>query len=211
MRYALKWVFRFDKILQMNKKLVIGITGASGFIYALRLIQHLKNCETHLVMTKAAHITRAQESGISLNELKKSVSAYHFIQDVGASIASGSFQHDGMLVIPCSMNTLAELAGGITNNLLTRAADVCLKERRKLVIVPREAPLHAIHLKNMVTLSELGAMIYPPMPAFYHHPQSIEQMVDHTIGRLLSVFDIEQNLSPQWLGWNHPKDKASDQ
>ncbi|HBB53106.1 MAG TPA: aromatic acid decarboxylase [Legionellales bacterium] len=194
----------------MNKKLVLGITGASGFIYALRLIEHLKhikNVEIHLVMTKAAQITRAQETSVSLTELKKMVDCYHPIEDIGASIASGSFKHDGMLILPCSMNTLAELSCGITNNLLTRAADVCLKERRKLLIMPRETPLHAIHLKNMATLSELGAIIYPPMPAFYHHPQSIEEMVDHTIGRILSLFDIEQNLSPEWQGWYPLKHK----
>lgn len=194
----------------MNKKLVLGITGASGFIYALRLIEHLKhikNVEIHLVMTKAAQITRAQETSVPLAELKKMVDCYHPIEDIGASIASGSFKHDGMLILPCSMNTLAELSCGITNNLLTRAADVCLKERRKLLIMPRETPLHAIHLKNMATLSELGVIIYPPMPAFYHHPQSIEEMVDHTIGRILSLFDIEQNLSPEWQGWYPLKHK----
>jgi flavin prenyltransferase len=190
------------------KQIIVGITGASGFIYALRLIEYLQNLSdvnTHLVMTKAAQITRAQETGISLNDLKKLVDFYHPIEDVGASIASGSFQHDGMLILPCSMNTLAELSCGITNNLLTRAADVCLKERRKLLIMPREAPLHTIHLKNMASLSELGAMIYPPMPAFYHHPQSIEELVDHTVGRILSLFGIEQGLSPQWQGWYTPK------
>jgi 4-hydroxy-3-polyprenylbenzoate decarboxylase len=194
----------------MNKKIVVGITGASGFIYALRLIEHLQNIkqvEIHLVMTKAAQITRAQETSLSLTELKKIVHQYHPIEDVGASIASGSFKHDGMLILPCSMNTLAELSCGITNNLLTRAADVCLKERRKLLIMPRETPLHAIHLKNMATLNELGAIIYPPMPAFYHHPQSIEEMVDHTIGRILSLFDIEQSLSPEWQGWYPLKHK----
>jgi len=194
----------------MNKKIVVGITGASGFIYALRLIEHLQNIkqvEIHLVMTKAAQITRAQETSLSLTDLKKMVHQYHPIEDVSASIASGSFKHDGMLILPCSMNTLAELSCGITNNLLTRAADVCLKERRKLLMMPRETPLHAIHLKNMATLSELGAIIYPPMPAFYHHPQSIEEMVDHTIGRILSLFDIEQSLSPEWQGWYPLKHK----
>jgi 4-hydroxy-3-polyprenylbenzoate decarboxylase len=194
----------------MNKKLVLGITGASGFIYALRLIEHLKsiqNVEIHLVMTKAAQITRAQETSIALTELKKMVDYYHPIEDVGASIASGSFQHDGMLILPCSMNTLAELSCGITNNLLTRAADVCLKEQRKLLLMPRETPLHAIHLKNMARLSEMGVIIYPPMPAFYHHPQSLEEMVDHTVCRILSLFGIEQNLSPQWQGWYPLKHK----
>ncbi|NCX96814.1 MAG: UbiX family flavin prenyltransferase [Chitinophagia bacterium] len=187
----------------MAKKILIGITGASGFIYALRCITHLKaaNVEVHVVMTKAAQITRSQEVKLSLTELKKSVDYFYPIEDIGASIASGSFQHDGMVILPCSMNTLAEMACGITNNLLTRAADVCLKERRTLIIMPRETPLHAIHLKNMTTLSELGAIIYPPMPAFYQHPQSLEEMVDHTLGRILTLLGISQGLTPPWQGW----------
>jgi 4-hydroxy-3-polyprenylbenzoate decarboxylase len=187
----------------MAKKVVVGITGASGFIYALRLIEHLKalGVEVHVVMTKAAQITRDQETQISLSAFKKLFDYFHPIEDIGASIASGSFQYDGMVILPCSMNTLAELACGITNNLLTRAADVCLKERRRLIIMPRETPLHAIHLRNMTSLSELGAIIYPPMPAFYQHPQSIEEMVDHTLGRILSLLGFEQVLAPEWQGW----------
>lgn len=187
----------------MIKKIIVGITGASGFIYALRLIQHLKaaSVEVHLMLTDAAQITRAQEVQMSLNALKEQVDIYYPIHDVGASIASGSYHHDGMVIVPCSMNTLAEMACGITNNLLTRAADVCLKERRTLIVMPRETPLHQVHLKNMMTLSQLGAIVYPPMPAFYHHPQSLEEMIDHTLGRVLSMLGIEQQLTPIWQGW----------
>ena len=187
----------------MTKKIIVGVTGASGFIYALRLISHLKafGAQVHLLLTDAAQITRNQECGISLSYLKKKVDVYHPIDDIGASIASGSYSHDGMVIVPCSMNTLAELACGITNNLLTRAADVCLKERRTLIVMPRETPLHRVHLQNMMTLSELGAIVYPPMPAFYHLPNSLEEMIDQTLGRVLSILGIEQQLTPAWQGW----------
>lgn len=187
----------------MTKKIIVGITGASGFVYALRLIAHLKAAEVqiHLLLTDAAQITRDQEVGVSLADLKKQVDVYHPIQDVGANIASGSFHHDGMVIVPCSMNTLAELSCGISNNLLTRAADVCLKERRTLIVMPRETPLHRVHLQNMMTLSELGAIVYPPMPAFYHRPQTLEEMIDQTLGRVLSMLGIEQQLTPAWQGW----------
>lgn len=183
------------------KKIVVGITGASGFIYAERIIRYLNDfgVEIHLVMTKAAQITRAHESELSLLELKKQVNFYYPNEDIGASIASGSFQHDGMVILPCSMNTVAELACGTTRNLLTRAADVCLKEKRRLIILPREAPLHTIHLRNMTILSEIGAIIYPPMPAFYQHPKSLEEMVDNTVVRILAMLHIGK--APEWHGW----------
>jgi flavin prenyltransferase len=186
-----------------NKRLIVGITGASGFIYAKRFIDvaQVMGFELHLVMTKAAQITRAHESDLSLQDLKKMVSCYHPIEDVGAAIASGSFLHHGMVILPCSMHTVAEIACGLSGNLLTRAADVCLKEKRQLVIVPRETPLHAVHLQNLGTIANLGGIIYPPMPAFYQHPKTIEEMVDHTIGRILSLLNIEQDLNPQWQGW----------
>ena len=190
-------------MLDAKLKIVVGISGASGFCFAESLLQALQfyPLEIHLVMSKAAQITRQQESGISLADLKKQVHYYHPIEDVGASIASGSFQHQGMIILPCSMKTVAEIAHGFTSNLLTRAADVCLKEKRKLILVPRETPLHAIHLKNLLTLAELGTIIAPPMPAFYHNPKSLEDVVSHFTGRLLSLLGLEQNLSPEWLGW----------
>ena len=186
-----------------NKKLVVGITGASGFIYAERFIAaaHHMGIELHLVMTKAAQITRAHESELGLQDLKKQVAHYHPIEDIGASIASGSYDHQGMVILPCSMHTVAEIACGLSGNLLTRTADVCLKERRPLVIVPRETPLHAVHLQNLSTITQLGGIVYPPMPAFYQHPTSIEELVDHTLGRIFSLLKIEQTLSPEWLGW----------
>ena len=188
------------------KKIIVGISGASGFVLAEDLLKHLNKLpiEIHLVMTKAAQITRQQESGIHLVDLKKLVHYYHSIEDIGASIASGSFTHHGMIIVPCSMKTVAEIAIGLSNNLLTRAADVTLKERRKLVVVPRETPLHAVHLKNLLTISELGGIIAPPMPAFYQKPSSIEQMLEHMSGRLLSLLGLEQDLSPEWQGWRNP-------
>ena len=195
-----------------KKRIVIGISGASGFVYAEHLLKALQSLpiETHLVMSKAEQMTRQQETGIPLTELKKWVSVYHAIEDIGASIASGSFQHQGMIVVPCSMKTLAEIAIGLSNNLLTRAADVTLKEKRPLIIVPRETPLHAVHLKNMVTIAELGGIIAPPMPAFYQHPKTIEEMIQHFTGRLLSLLQIDQELTPEWQGLRPVKHNASD-
>lgn len=186
-----------------HTKIIVGISGASGFTYAETFLRHLRSLpvEVHLVMTKAAQITRQQETQISLQELKQLVDIYHPIEDIGASIASGSFQHQGMVILPCSMKSLAEIALGLSSNLLTRAADVCLKEKRKLILMPRETPLHAVHLKHMLTISEMGGIIYPPMPAFYQHPQSIHEMVEHTVGRIFSLLDLPQNLMPEWQGW----------
>ena len=190
-------------MLKNNHRVVVGITGASGFVLAECLLHILQNLgiESHLIMTKAAQITRQQESKISLQDLKKLATVYHPIEDVGATIASGSFQHQGMIILPCSMNTVAELAHGLSGNLLTRAAEVCLKEQRKLIIVPRETPLHRLHLKNLLSLAELGAIIMPPMPAFYQHPQSIQEMMEHFNGRLLSTLGISTHLCPEWQGW----------
>lgn len=192
-----------------TKRLIIGISGASGFVMAQHLLLQLQKfpIETHLVLSKAAQITRAQETSLSLKQLKEWVSFYHSIDDIGAPIASGSFRHDGMIIIPCSMRTVAEIAMGLSSNLLTRAADVTLKEKRRLIVVPRETPLHAVHLKNLLTIAELGGIIAPPMPAFYQKPQSMDEMIEHFIGRLLSLLNIEQQLAPEWLGWINPKHK----
>jgi len=184
-------------------RLIVGITGASGFVLAEYLLQYLYHCpiEVHLVMTKAAQITRQQESKISLKSLQQWADYYHPIQDVGACIASGSFQHQGMVILPCSMNTIAEIAHGLSSNLLTRAADVCLKEQRQLLVVPRETPLHQIHLKNLLKIAEVGGIIMPPMPAFYQHPQSIDDMVKAFCGRILTCLQIGNQLCPEWQGW----------
>lgn len=180
--------------------LVIGISGASGIIYGVRLLKHLKDLEveTHLVVSKAAQLTRALETSFSLTELKSLSTVYHPINDLSASIASGSFKTAGMIVAPCSMKTLSEIAHGFSNNLLTRAADVTLKERRRLVILPREAPLHLGHLQNMQNLTQMGGIIFPPTIAFYNKPQTLDEAIDEIIGRVLNLFSIDNNLVKEW-------------
>lgn len=182
------------------KRLIIGITGASGIIYAIRLLEVLRSMpvETHLVVTKAGQLTRAYETNISLAELKDMADFYHPVHDIASPLASGSFQTMGMVIIPCSMNTLSEVAHGLSSHLLTRAADVVLKERRRLVIVPREAPLHLKHLENMMDVTKNGGIIFPPTPAFYQKPSSIEALVDDTLGRILDLFAIEHGLVKPW-------------
>lgn len=181
-------------------RLIIGISGASGVIYGVRLLQALKSLpvETHLVMTRTAEVTLAHETDWKVNDVRRLVDVAYRIDDLAAAISSGSYRTIGMIVAPCSMRSLAEIAHGITSNLLTRAADVVLKERRKLVLVARETPLHAIHLRNMVTLAELGAIIAPAMPAFYNRPQSLDEIVDHTIGRVLDLFDLDTGTVKRW-------------
>ncbi|WP_182282872.1 UbiX family flavin prenyltransferase [Comamonas testosteroni] len=185
-----------------QKKLIIGVSGATGINYALCVLQALRevSIETHLVVTKPADMTIICESAVEPHALRKLASFVYPINDIGASIASGSFKTDGMLVIPCSMRSLAEIATGVTTNLLTRAADVCLKERRRVVLAVRETPLHAGHLKNMLAATEMGAVIAPPVPAFYTKPTSIDEIVNHTVGRLLDLFDIETDLVKRWIG-----------
>lgn len=185
----------------MNKpRLIIGISGSSGIIYGIRMLEVLRSMpvETHLVITKAGQMTRAYETSLSANELKALADVYHPCSDIAATIASGSYKTMGMIIAPCSMKTLGEIAHGITGNLLTRAADVVLKERRRLVILPREAPLHLMHLQNMVTITQMGGIIFPPVPAFYHKPQSIEDLVNDTVGRVLNLFDLENDLAKPW-------------
>jgi flavin prenyltransferase len=181
-------------------RLIIGITGASGIIYGIRLLEILKTLpvETHLVVTKAGQLTRDYETDMSLAELKALADVYHMNTNIAASIASGSFKTLGMIVAPCSMNSLAEIAHGVSNQLLTRAADVVLKERRRLVLIPREAPLHLGHLKNMTAVTEMGGIIYPPVPAFYQKPKNIADVVDETVGRVLDLFDLEHGLLKPW-------------
>ncbi|MCH9756467.1 MAG: UbiX family flavin prenyltransferase [Gammaproteobacteria bacterium] len=183
-----------------TQRLIIGITGASGTIYGIQLLEALKSLpiETHLVVTKAGQLARTYETEVSLDELKALADVYHPPQDIAASIASGSFKTLGMIVAPCSMNTLGEIAHGVSNQLLTRAADVVLKERRRLVLLPREAPLHQGHLKNMLAVTEMGGIIYPPVPAFYHKPRDIAAMVDETVGRVLGLFELETPLLKVW-------------
>lgn len=184
----------------MERRLIVGITGASGVIYGARLLRLLAglDIETHLVLTRSAALTITYELDQSVDEIKALASVVHPIGDVGASIASGSFRTDGMIVAPCSMRTLAALATGVTDNLLTRAADVVLKERRRLVLLVRETPLHLGHLRNMTAVTEMGAIVSPPVPAFYSRPQTIEQLVDHTLGRALDLFAIEAGTVTRW-------------
>ena len=183
-----------------NPRLIIGISGSSGICYGIRLLQVLQPMpiETHLVVSKAAQLTRAYETEVSAAELKLLADVYHPVHDIAAPIASGSFRTMGMIIAPCSMNSLGEIAHGLSGNLLARAADVVLKERRRLVLIPRETPLHLVHLKNMVAVTEMGGIICPPVPAFYHKPKTIEDLVDDTVGRVLDLFGIDAALMPRW-------------
>lgn len=186
------------------RRLIVGITGASGAIYGVRLLHLLKGTgiETHLVISRSAKITLTQEMDIGVAEVSSLADVVHQVDNIGASIASGSFRTMGMVIAPCSMRSLAEIASGVTSSLLTRAADVVLKERRRLVLVVREAPLHLGHLRSMTSATEIGAIVYPPVPAFYARPESLEQMVDHTLGRVLDLFDIETKAVSRWGGLN---------
>lgn len=187
-----------------NPRLVVGISGASGVIYGARLLELLRPTpvETHLVVTKSARMTLAYETSMSIGELTALADVCYSNMDLGAPIASGSFQTLGMVVAPCSIKSMSEIASGVTSSLLARAADVELKERRRLVLMVRETPLHRNHLRTMAELSELGAVIAPPVPAFYARPKSLEEMVDHTVGRVLDLFDLGVNLevAHRWGG-----------
>jgi 4-hydroxy-3-polyprenylbenzoate decarboxylase len=184
------------------RRLAIGISGASGTVYGVRLLEVLRDLgiETHLVMTKSAEMTLAYETGRKASEIKALAAHCYAIADVGACLASGSFKTGGMIVAPCSIRSLSEIAYGNTTTLLTRAADVVLKERRRLVLLVRESPLHAGHLRAMLQATENGAIIAPPMPAFYPLPGSVEALVDHTVGRALDLFGIEHDLVKRWTG-----------
>lgn len=189
------------------RRLVVGITGATGIVYGIRALQVLRELgiESHLVVSKAGEMTRDYETDLSREQLHSMADVVHPIGDFGASIASGSFQTIGMLIAPCSVRTLAEVASGVTTTLLTRAADVTLKERRKLVLMVREAPLHAGHIRNMLSVTEMGGIIHPPVPAFYTHPETIQDIVDHSLGRALDCFGIEMPDMPRWDGTQRRK------
>lgn len=189
--------------MNMKKPFVVGISGASGVIYGIRLLEVLKDhaeVATHLVITKPAERTIAEETAWDVNAVRALAAVVHPVGDVGATIASGSFLTMGMVVIPCSIRTASAIAYCQADNLLTRAADVTLKEGRKLVLVVRETPLHRGHLKTLLAASENGAIILPPMPAFYTMPASIVELVDHTVARILDQFGIEHQLSSRWTG-----------
>ncbi len=190
-----------------ERRLIVGISGASGAIYGVRLLELLRSepIETHLVMTKAAEVALAHETRRKVAEVQALAHHCHAIADLAAPLASGSFRTDGMIVAPCSIRSMSEIAAGSTSTLLTRAADVVLKERRRLVLMVRETPLHLGHLRSMAALTEMGAIIAPPVPAFYAKPASLGEMVDHTLGRVLDLFDI---ALPQLRRWGEPAPKA---
>lgn len=183
-------------------RLVVGISGSSGPQFGIALLQALRSVggivETHLVVSAGAKHSLRLEADCAVNEVEALADVVYRSHDVAAAIASGSFLTAGMVVIPCSMRTLAAVATGNTTDLLTRAADVCLKERRRLVLVTRETPLNLIHLRNMVTVTEAGAIVLPPVPAFYHHPKTIDDLVDQTVGKVLDQFGIEHDLFERW-------------
>lgn len=187
------------------KRLIVGMSGASGAIYGVRMLRALRDhggIETHLVISKPAIQTAGHECGLSISDLKELADVVHSNSDIGASIASGSFRTLGMVVAPCSVKSMSEIATGLTTTLLARAADVVLKERRRLVLMLRETPLHSGHIRTMAQVTEAGAIVYPPVPGFYQKPQSIEQMVDHTVGRVLDLFDIDTGHVNRWAGLN---------
>ena len=183
-----------------SKRLIVGISGASGIVYGVRVLETLKggDVETHLVMSRSAEITLAYEMGIKVAEVHALADVVHPIQDIGASIASGSFKTEGMIVAPCSIKSMSEIAAGTTGTLLTRAADVVLKERRRLVLLVRETPLHMGHLRTMANVSEMGAVVMPPVPAFYHKPKTIDDIVNQTIGRALDLFGLDLGIVKRW-------------
>jgi 4-hydroxy-3-polyprenylbenzoate decarboxylase len=186
-------------------KLVVGINGATGVIYGIRLLETLaaiKGMETHLVITHAGDRTIELETDYKPDEVRALATRSYDIDDIGANLASGSFLRDGMIVAPCSMKTLSAIANSYADNLLTRAADVTLKERGKLLLLARETPLHLGHLRNMAAAAEMGAIVMPPIPAFYHKPKSIQEIIDHTVGKALDLFQIEHNLFARWPGSN---------
>ena len=185
-----------------NQRIVVGITGATGVIYAVRLLQRLKtaNCETHLVVSPAGVLNAHHEMGLNRSELEALADVAYSPGDVGAAIASGSFATAAMVVAPCSMRSLAAIALGLSDNLLARAADVTLKERRRLILMVRETPFNLAHLRNMTAVTEMGGVIFPPLPAFYHRPQSIAEIVDDTVERVLAILGVDDAAPKSWRG-----------
>lgn len=191
----------------MKKRLIVAITGASGTIYGIRILEALRGLgiESHLVMSDSAKLTMAAETDYKPADVEALADVVHSAKNVGASISSGSFHSMGMIIAPCSIRTLSEIASGVTSSLVSRAADVVLKERRRLVLLVRETPLHAGHLRSMSQVTEYGAIVMPPVPAFYAKPQSLDDMVNHTVGRALDLFDIENTLVSRWSGMSGTK------
>lgn len=185
-----------------RRRLVVGVTGATGSVYAVRMLELLRerpDIETHLVVSASGVLNLRHELDMSRQQLNQLAHVVHGVRDVGATLASGAFATAGMVIAPCSMRTLAAVAHGLSDNLITRAADVTLKERRRLVLMVRETPFNLAHLRNMTAVTEMGGIIFPPLPAFYHRPRSIAEMVDHTVARMLDLFGIEVP-GPRWEG-----------
>jgi flavin prenyltransferase len=182
------------------KRLIVGISGASGIVYGVRTLEVLRplGVETHLVMTRSAQVTLAHEMTMKVADVNSLAAVVHRVDDIGASISSGSFQTMGMIIAPCSIRSLSEIAAGVTSSLLTRAGDVVLKERRRLVLMVRESPLHLGHLRSMVEVTEMGAIVMPPVPAFYSGPKSIDDIINHTVGRALDLFGLDTGLVRRW-------------
>jgi 4-hydroxy-3-polyprenylbenzoate decarboxylase len=188
-----------------ERQLVVGITGATGAVYAVRMLQALRgvpDVSTHLVVSPAGVLNIKYELNLGRADVHALADHVHSFRDVGATLASGGFDTMGMVVVPCSMRTLAAVANGLSDNLITRAADVTLKERRRLVLMVRETPLNLAHLRNMTSVTEMGGIVFPPLPAFYHHPATLEEMVDHTVARVLDLFGIHVP-GPRWEGTTH--------
>ena len=181
-------------------RLIVGISGASGAIFGARLLELLQPLpvETHLVMTRAAEVTVAHETNMKVAQVQALADRCHAIADIAAAISSGSFHTMGMIVAPCSIRTMSEIASGVTSSLLTRAADVTLKEHRRLVLMVRETPFHLGHLRTMAALAEMGAIIAPPVPAFYNRPKTLDDVIDHTVGRVLDLFDLDTGAVKRW-------------
>lgn len=194
-----------------SRRLIVGISGASGVVYGIRLLEVLRDAgfETHLIMSKSAELTLTYETDLKVSAVKAMAHTVYANTDVGAAVSSGSFKTLGMIIAPCSIRTVSEIATGVTSSLLSRAADVVLKERRRLVLMVRESPLHTGHLRTLTQASEIGAIIAPPLPGFYARPQTIDDMVDHTVGRVLDLFDIDVDLVRRWgeapMGKSRPK------
>jgi len=183
-------------------RLIVGISGASGTIYGVRILEMLRKAEveTHLVMSKSAEMTLVYETDLKPKDVRALASVHYPVSDIGAAISSGSFPTMGMIVAPCSIRTMSEIAGGVTASLLSRAADVVLKEKRRLVLAMRETPLHSGHLRNMAALSDIGAVIAPIVPAFYNRPKSVDDIINHTCGRLLDLFGVDTGIVKRWKG-----------
>jgi len=191
-----------QKSVEKSRRLIVGLSGASGVVYGVRMLEVLRDAgvETHLVMSKAAELTLAYELDMKPRDVRALASHFHAQADIGASISSGSFPTMGMVIVPCSVRSMSEIAAGTTGSLLSRAADVVLKERRRLVLAFRETPIHAGHLRTMTQLTEMGAIIAPVVPAFYNRPKTLDDVINHTVGRLLDLFGIETKLVKRWKG-----------